>query len=419
MVILYWMYRLIIDNVDRGLVEKTIDRYYGRWLAISRDTSKYSYNIVLSKNCETKLVKPNEVIVCIKRESVKDIRRAIEYGRAFLRQWVTWDGSTYLLNNSGEPLKDYIIHPAFDIYIWREELEASILREKNIRVCRNPLIHKRFGGEHIVYSGPNPVARLKIPDQGIDFAVEQTSMDCNDNDLKLFIEKNRETMLRHVMIARSFLNSLGEPDHVLVSFSGGKDSLVVLDLAIKHYGSEMVTGVYVDTGVDFPSTNKYVDEVAEKLNVKIEKVYVPVKELIESKGLPSRTNRWCTLLKTRGFKKVLEKYREKYDKILVLVGDRDSESEARARKPPVRKRKKYLEAAPIKQWSTIHVQLYTWMNNLPENPLYKMGFYRLGCYICPALTSLEKHVMVRKLYDSLNNLPYFKEFVDRESRHIT
>lgn len=410
----YWMYRVVPENMDRERVSKVVERFYGKWIHIASETYKYSYNIVLSKNCRTRLIEPNTVITCIDNENTESIRKAIEYGKAFIRQYVSWNGSTYLLSSGGEDLENYVIHPAFDLFIWRDNLEKTILDNKNIHVCSNPLIHKRFGGEYLVYSGSKPVAKLKAPDHGIEFYVEQLNMECCDNDLDLFITLNKNYLIKHIMISRMFLNSLGEPDHVLVSFSGGKDSLVVLDLAVKHYGRDMVTGVYIDTGVDFPITSKYIELVSEKLGVRIEKIKVPVKDMIKSYGLPSKTNRWCTMMKTSGFKKIVEKYRGKYKKLLVLVGDRDSESEARARKPPVRKRRKYLEASPIKQWSTIHVQLYIWMYDLPENPLYKMGFYRLGCYICPALTSIEKHIMYNKLYNFLEKHPYFREFIDRE-----
>ena len=134
--------------------------------------------------------------------------------------------------------------------------------------------------------------------------------------------------------------------------------------------------------------------------------------MINHRGLPTKKNRWCTLRKTKAFKKKLEKYKRKYDKILVIVGDRDAESEARARKPPVRKRDKYLEVAPIKQWSTALVQLYVHKHGLPNNPLYDLGFYRLGCYICPSLTSLERIIMIEKLYDELRDLKWFKEYIE-------
>jgi len=255
-----------------------------------------------------------------------------------------------------------------------------------------------------------------VPDEGCNLQYFVLDDKRIDNDLDKFKEHNRIHLFHHVTIARKFLESLGEPDIVVVSFSGGKDSLVTLDLALKHYGRDMVKAIYVDTGVDFPETSVYVDRVMEKLGVEIVKAYAPVKENIGSKGLPSRSNRWCTIYKTMAFKKHLMSIRERYKKILVLVGDRDVESYARSRKPPIRRREGYLEASPLKQWATIHVQLYTWLNKLPENPLYFHGFYRLGCYICQALTGLEKQIMLYKLYESLKNREWFVEFINNSCK---
>ena len=58
-----------------------------------------------------------------------------------------------------------------------------------------------------------------IPDQGFDLYVEQVSSLCRNLLLEEFIEANRHAILRYVVISRKFLDSLGEPDHVLVSFS--------------------------------------------------------------------------------------------------------------------------------------------------------------------------------------------------------
>lgn len=406
------MYKVVPGIPGTNLVENTIRKYYGNWLLVDKSTDKYSYNIIIEKNCKPRVLSPNTVIACIDKDDPWELVRSIEYARALLRQWIVWRGDTYVLAGEGEELIDYEVHPAYDIFIWRNKLETRILDEKGIVYGSNPLLHKRFGGVHIVYSGNKPVARLEIPDEGFSFKAIQLSRETTSNDLAEFLEANRGAILSHIYIARKFLDSLGKPDIVIVSFSGGKDSLVVLDLAVKHYGRDIVLPVYVDTGVDFPITRKYVEEVSRYYGVDIRVEYAPVKENVEKHGLPTKTNRWCTLLKTSAFNRVVNEYLERGYKVLVLVGDRDAESEKRARKPPVRKRKRYLEATPIKQWSTIHVQLYTWINKLPENPLYRMGFYRLGCYICPALTSLEKYVMIEKLYDQLRDKPWFKEFIN-------
>ncbi len=410
----YWLFNVIAGKgINRSLVVETLRRFYGKWMHLSNNINPYSYNIIIEECNRHEIRDVNIVRTCIERMNIYSIRQSIEYGRALLRHNISWNGQTYILDISkGEQLADLDIHPAYDLFIWSKE--TWILKNIGLKYGENPLLHKRFGGEHYIYSGDIPIAKLIIGDEDLNIHGIQMRDRTFNNNIELFIEYNKDILSKHLSITRHFLESLGEPDIVIVSFSGGKDSLVTLDLAVKHYGSEMVKGIYVDTGVDFPITSRYIDNVSERLNVEIYRVYAPVKENISRYGLPTRRNRWCTLLKTAAFKKKIREITDRYRRVLVIVGDRDVESEARARKPPVRRRRGYLEAAPLKQWPTILVQLYVWANRLEINPLYNLGFYRLGCYICPALTSLEKYVMVEKLREELEDKEWFNEFVKRE-----
>ncbi len=56
---------------------------------------------------------------------------------------------------------------------------------------------------------------------------------------------------------------------VTVSFSGGKDSLVVLNLTKKAV--KKFEAFYIDTGLEFPETTEFVEETAKEVPVKIEK----------------------------------------------------------------------------------------------------------------------------------------------------
>ncbi len=410
----YWMFNVVVDKtVDSNIVRRSIARFFGKWIHLSRSPNPSAYNVLITQDCaDTGIVSINTVKVCLTRQTEFNIAKAIEYGRAYLRQILSWNKNTYTLASDENPPEKYEIHPAFDVYIWESKHMDWLLNSLEIKTGGNPLIHKRFGGEHYIYSGPRIAGLLKISDDNIDIHAEQLSSQLYNNDLDEFVETNKRVIEKYVEISRKFLESLREPDRVIISFSGGKDSLVVLDLALKHYGKEIVEAIYVDTGVGFPITHEYIDLVEEYYGITIRRVRARVAENIARHGFPTRSNRWCTILKSRAFKKEVLKIKKKHKKILVLVGDRDTESEARARKPPVRKRGEYLEAAPIKQWATLHVQLYIWINKLPMNPLYTMGFYRLGCYICPALTSLERFIMIKRLRETLNNKPWFKKYID-------
>ncbi len=416
----YWMFNIVAGkNINSHALSKAVRRYFGAWMHLSFEAVNNSYNIIVEK-CDHRpfIMNYTSVKVCVENSDPFSIARAIEHGRAYLRLYVTWNNvsKTYTISKaSDEELEDYEYHPAFDVFVLRG---IKTLLDKEFDEHVQLLAEKKFGGLLNLYSGSKLFGRIVVYDKGLNIDVEThlKSEEVLWVDTSKLVEENRLALLKNIAVSKAFLKSLGDPDRVVVSFSGGKDSLVILHLATEYYGAENVDAIYVDTGVDFPDTRKYVEKISSTLGVNVHTVYAPVKDYIASRGLPTKTNRWCTLLKTAAFKKKLKEITEKYRKVLVIVGDRDVESEARARKPPVRKRKTYLEAAPIKQWSTLMVQLYIWYHNLPENPMYINGFYRLGCYICPALTSLEKQVMIKKYYDQLKDLPWFDKFIRNEMK---
>ncbi len=52
-----------------------------------------------------------------------------------------------------------------------------------------------------------------------------------------------------------------------VAFSGGKDSLVVLGLALEEFGTDF-TVFFNNTGIEFPETVQYVEELRKELEPK-------------------------------------------------------------------------------------------------------------------------------------------------------
>jgi len=79
---------------------------------------------------------------------------------------------------------------------------------------------------------------------------------------------------------RDWINYYGE-DGVYVSFSGGKDSTVLLDLVRQEYPN--VVAVFVDTGLEFPEIRQFV-----KLfdNVEWIKPKMTFRQVIEKYGYP-------------------------------------------------------------------------------------------------------------------------------------
>jgi len=77
-----------------------------------------------------------------------------------------------------------------------------------------------------------------------------------------------------------------------VSFSGGKDSLVVLDLA-ERLGVNLA--VFVDTTIEFDETIEYVNRMKDFFSSKIHIIRPEIDfyDLIEKINFPSRRFRWC------------------------------------------------------------------------------------------------------------------------------
>lgn len=86
---------------------------------------------------------------------------------------------------------------------------------------------------------------------------------------------------------------------VIVSFSGGKDSLATLILADKKYGRGGVIAVFCDTGWEHEMTYKHIAEVCQELGVELvtikSKKYLNFIDLaVKKKRFPSTKARFCT-----------------------------------------------------------------------------------------------------------------------------
>jgi len=345
------------------------------------------------------------------------IHRELEKGRAKIRLAASWDSANkaYVLSwRSGMRLEGYSYSPAYDdFFIIGTAFKDTMDKLLGKDVGHNTLVLRKMGGEHVIYSGEKICATLHIPDHGCRPRGYARDVDAINVNLDKLLHVNSGVLRAFETVSKHFLMRFRDKvDVVAVPWSGGKDSTLALLLALDVFGHKRVVAVYVDTGVDFPQNKEYVENLAKKLTVKLEEVKAPVREglMLEGLPLPTHKNRWCTARKIDALK---SKLRELTDRVLVVVGDRDSESEARSRRPPVREEEGRIVVAPLKQWSSAHVQLFLLSRGIPLNSLYELGFYRLGCYICPALRSWEVYIMAQRdeILRALSLDPLFKVFM--------
>lgn len=172
----------------------------------------------------------------------------------------------------------------------------------------------------------------------------------------------------------------------VVSYSGGKDSLVTLDLTLSTLGD--VELLFNDTGLELPETIRNVYEVADGygLNLNIASAGDAFWKSVKQLGPPARDYRWCCkVCKLVPLAKlIMSKWK---GEIVNIVGQRAFESLDRAKSPRVWRNKwvpSLLSMSPIQEWSQLAEWIYIYVHGLKPNILYFKGFERLGCYLCPA-----------------------------------
>lgn len=189
-----------------------------------------------------------------------------------------------------------------------------------------------------------------------------------------------------------------------ISFSGGKDSVVTLDIVRKFQPDIPV--IYMNTTIDFPETVDFVHELAESWNLNLYEV-TPHRDffsMCEDLGPPSKYMKWCC--KTSKFAPMNGFIDEHFDnKVLVASGIRRNESNSRSEFDFVQVNKKVPKQIlffPILKWNSLMVWLYHLSKNLPINPAYMLGYSRIGCLICPEKTPRDLS-KVRRTHSDLFN----------------
>lgn len=226
---------------------------------------------------------------------------------------------------------------------------------------------------------------VKVRDK--DEAKEKVLL-CGGQSWEDVIDANKHFMEEFIASSHKFIknvaSSMNKP--VTVSYSGGKDSLVVLQLVSECL--EDFDILFADTGIEFPETVVNAKEVSELYGKPLRFISSgnAFWESANSFGPPSVEMRWCCkVCKLGPIAQIIE---ENYKNgCLTFIGQRKYESDTRAKSERVWKNPwvgNQVAAAPIQDWTAMHVWLYIFMRGLLYNPLYEKGFDRIGCWLCPS-----------------------------------
>lgn len=193
----------------------------------------------------------------------------------------------------------------------------------------------------------------------------------------------------------------------VVSFSGGKDSTVVSDLVRRAYANQSIPHVFGDTTLELPETLDYLNNFRRdnpKTPFIVSRSSHDFFDLCRQIGPPSRVMRWCcTVFKTAPIGKAFDSFR-KLGPMLTYYGVRKAESSRRAKYDAITESPKVSTqtvVSPIISWADADVWLYIAARGLQFNRAYRLGFSRVGCWVCPS-SSLWSFFLTRVYHPELS-----------------
>jgi len=247
------------------------------------------------------------------------------------------------------------------------------------------------GGGYFVK--PNVVVKLE------DLSLEPVDVNLMVEKNKTFINGLTEKAMRFV--EQKYKRFRPRVDVAAVSFSGGKDSMVLLDLVQRTLNPDQYVVVFNDTWMELSDTYKVVEEAKKRwpqLNFYTAKSEKDAETTWREMGPPSRLIRWCcTVHKSAPTLLMLRTLAGKPSvRALIVEGVRREESQRRSVYSDVAigyKHDTQTNIRPIIDWSSTEIYLYTFARRLPLNRAYRYGLARVGCSVCPFASGWSEYVI--------------------------
>ena len=311
----------------------------------------------------------------------------------------TWDTETggLLLNSSPlsfskEPRPVYYKELdilGFDRY-WnyaKNDTYPYMWAEANNYYYRGRCVAKTKGGS--LYAAPEIVI-LEDP--------EPNGMPLRFIDIPAMVEKNRGLLEKLTAdtikkVYNTYVEYKSRIDVFYVAFSGGKDSIVTLDLVQRALPHNKFKVLFGDTGMEFPDTYKAVTVIEEQCRdqgiefVRSKSHFTP-EESWRKFGPPATVTRWCcSVHKTAPQVLALRELTGNPNFTgMAFIGVRASESISRSEYDYVslgEKHKGQYSCNPILEWNSAELYTYIFTEDIYLNEAYKKGNRRAGCLVCP------------------------------------
>lgn len=213
-------------------------------------------------------------------------------------------------------------------------------------------------------------------------------------DLVAMNEKNKSAIDRLLeTAARRIVETMEKEgfNDSCVSYSGGKDSEALLEVALRAVACDRLHVIFSDTSMEFEATYALVKQRQEKLtsagvDFRIARAPYSAEESWALFGAPSRALRWCCSVHKTDPINHLRRRDNVLKRSLSLCGVRRAESPRRMKYEFIDRGTKCVGETtlyPILDWSSVEVWNVLFYTNAPVNELYKLGQKRVGCCLCP------------------------------------
>ncbi len=288
--------------------------------------------------------------------------------------------------------------------LWAEGIRRYVLNG----VC----VAEAVGGGF--YTKPS----VKIYDEGLNL---------EPIDIEALWNENERLMLGLEKTAMDFIRSTHEKYEkegmaFAVAFSGGKDSLALLDLVSRTLSPDKFSVVFSNTGMELSTTLQSVEKAKQhwpSLKFYEAKSHLDPEESWEEFGPPGRRMRWCCAVhKSVPTILLLREITGNYNvKAVVFDGVRAEESAARADRDEISvgaKNINQVNCSPILKWNSAELFMYLLHYKILLNDAYRMGFNRVGCTICPMSSgwrdSISNHVFHDEIAPLLHQVEQYTEW---------
>ena len=257
-------------------------------------------------------------------------------------------------------------------------------------------------------------------------------------DILAMVQKNRDLMgqLEQETIKKiynTYIKYKKKIDVFYVAFSGGKDSVVALDLVQRALPHNEFKVLFGDTQMEFPDTYDVVERV-KRLCSELEIEFLTAKSKMSPLdtwsifGPPAQTMRWCcSVHKTTPQIITLREYTNNpHFKGMAFTGIRGDESFTRSEYDDVSdgdKIRGQFSCHPILEWNSAELYNYIFDKELIMNEAYKKGNSRAGCLVCPMATYKNmffKEVSYKdRIGDALSTTDFNKIILETTSKPLS